>query len=174
MKAFLIISVIFSSVLAWGYWHSATHASISLRVHDYGLKSDRQRYGAPHEVTLTLYDKAAQHLAFAHSIEPAGYILLLHPDSKIGDCTKYQNSQQEYADCYSQYSAWASSRGDKVRTATVNINGCTLDHLPVNTSSTNTDWWLWWVPHPHIGGIPRRHFKFVIDINTKFCTVINQ
>ena len=45
-------------VLAWGYWHSLNHASLQLRVDDYSQKSERQAYGAPHGVTLTLRDNA--------------------------------------------------------------------------------------------------------------------
>ena len=45
-------------VLAWGYWYSLNHASLQLRVDDYALKSERQAYGVPHDVTLTLRDSA--------------------------------------------------------------------------------------------------------------------
>ena len=173
VKVFLVASVVFASILAWGYWHSATHASMSLRVEDYGLQTDRQIYGTPHGVTLTFFGTANEQLASARSVEPAGYVLAIHPDPSIGDCSKYQNSQQEYADCYSQYSAWASSWAPRVRTAAVSSGGCTLHDLPVNGYSSNAEWWLWWVPLPHIGGVPRRYFEFVVKVNTKSCTAVS-
>jgi hypothetical protein len=172
LKVFLVTSVVFASILAWGYWHSSTHASMSIQVIDYGLKTDRQVYGTPHDVTLTFFGSANEYLASARSVEPAGYVLAIHPDSNIGDCSKHQNSQQEYADCYAQYSIWASSWAPWVRTAAVSIGGCTLHDLPVNVSS-NANWWLWWVPHPHIGGIPRRHFELMVKVDTKSCTSVS-
>lgn len=172
LKVFLATFVVFSSILAWGYWYSATHASMSIRVVDYGLKSDRQIYGTPHDVTLTFYSSANEHLASARSVEPAGYVLAIHPDSSIGDCSRYQSSRQEYAECYAQYSTWASSWAPRVHTAAVSIGGCTLYDLPVNVYSSNTDWWFWWVPHPHIGGIPRRNLELMVKVNTKSCTAV--
>jgi hypothetical protein len=38
-------------VLVWGYRYSLNHASLQLRVDDYALKTERQAYGVPHDVT---------------------------------------------------------------------------------------------------------------------------
>jgi hypothetical protein len=170
LKVFLAASVLFICVLGWGYWHAATHASLSLRVDDYGLKTDRELYGTPHHVTLTFYGAAKEPLAFARSVEPAGYLLAVHPDPNVGDCSQHQNSQQEYQRCFALHSAWASRWPSRVRTASAKIGTCVLDKLPVSVHSSNTEWLLWWVPLPHIGGIPRRYFELVVKVNTKSCT----
>lgn len=170
---FLACCIVLASALAWGYWHSATHASISVRVEDHGLKTDRQLYGTPQEVTLTFFGAANEVLASARSVGPAGYIAAIHPDPGIGDCSKYQNSQGEYADCYARYSAWTSSWAPRVRAAAFSAAGCALRGLPVAVHSSNADWWLWWVPLPHVGGVPRRHFDFVVKVNTRTCTGVN-
>jgi len=73
-------------VLFWGYWYSLNHASLQLRVDDYALKSERQAYGVPHGVTLTLRDSAKGQLAVARSVEPLGYILAVHPNADIVNC----------------------------------------------------------------------------------------
>ena len=86
----------------------------------------------------------------------------------------YQNSQQEYAACYEVHSAWASGWASRVRSATVTVGGCALGNLPVNVYSSNADWWLWWVPLPHVGGTPRRYFEHVVKVNTKSCTAVSQ
>ena len=173
-KASLVAVAAFACLLAWGYWHAATHASISLRVEDYGLQTDRQLFGTPHGVTLAFFGTGNELLASARSVEPAGYILAIHPDPSIGDCSKYQNSQQEYAACYEVHSAWASGWASRVRSATVTVGGCALGNLPVNVYSSNADWWLWWVPLPHVGGTPRRYFEHVVKVNTKSCTAVSQ
>jgi hypothetical protein len=71
---------------AWGYRYSLNHASLQLRVDDYALKSERQAYGVPHGVTLTLRDSAKGQLAVARSVEPLGYILAVHPNADIVNC----------------------------------------------------------------------------------------
>lgn len=174
MKAFLAASAAFVVALAWGYWHAATHAAMTLRVEDHGLRTDRQLYGTPHGVTLAFFGTPNEPLASAHSVEPAGYILAVHPDPAVGDCSQYQNSQQEYARCFAAHSAWASRWAPRVRSAAISIGSCTLANVPVSVHSSNTEWWLWWVPLPHIGGVPRRYFELVVKVNTKGCTAVNQ
>jgi hypothetical protein len=173
-KASLAAVAVFACVLAWGYWHAATHASMNLRVEDHGLKTDRQLYGDPHGVSLTFFGTGNEQLASARSIEPAGYILAIHPDPKIGDCTQYQNAPGDYAECYEALSAWASRWAPRVREATVEIGGCTLRNVPVTVHGSNAEWWLWWVPLPHIGGTPRRYFELVVKIDTKTCAAVSQ
>ncbi len=115
-------------VLAWGYWYSLNHASLQLRVDDYSLKSERQAYGVPHGVTLTLRDNAKVQLAIAHSVEPLGYILADHPSADIGNCehrgihpSSGNGSQGDYSECYKQYSAWSATWAPRVHGADVSV-----------------------------------------------------
>jgi hypothetical protein len=162
--------IVFAAGLAWAYWHSMTHASLNLRVDDYGLKTDRQLYGTPHHVTLKFFDAANAFLAAAHSIEPDGYLMATHPDPKIGDCLQYQNSPEDYKRCFALHSKWAADWAPRVRSATADVGTCSLGNLPVDLRSSNGDWWLWWVPLPHVGGVPRRYIELVVNVNTKSCT----
>lgn len=173
-KVFLAAFAVMAGALAWGYWHSATHASLNLRVEDYGLQTERQLYGAPHGVTLTYYGAAGEFLAAAHTIEPAGYVLAIHPDPNIGDCSQYENSREKYAHCFTAYSTWASHWAPRVRTATARIGSCVLEKLPVTVYSSNAEWWLWWVPLPHVGGVPRRYFDLAVKVNTRSCSGVLQ
>lgn len=173
-KLFLAALAVMAGVLAWGYWHSATHVTLSLRVEDYGLQTDRQLYGTPHGVTLDFYGAGDELLASARSIEPAGYLLAIHPDSAIGDCAQYENSRERYAHCFTAHSTWASTWVSRVRTATVHIGACVLEKLPVTVYSANSEWLLWWVPLPHVGGVPRRYFDLAVKVNTRSCPGVLQ
>ncbi|MGE5493594.1 MAG: hypothetical protein ACM31P_20240 [Actinomycetota bacterium] len=172
LKALGVAAAVIASALAWGYWYSATHASINIRVEDYGLQTDRQLYGRPHGVKLEFFDAAGRFLASAHSVEPAAYILAVHPDPAIGDCSAYQDSREKFAECYAQYSAWTSTWAPEVRTAAISTGGCSLRNLPVNVYTSNEGWWLWWVPLRHIGGTPRRYFDFAVKVNMGSCSGI--
>lgn len=173
-KMFLAAFAVMAGVLGWGYWHSATHVSLSLRVEDYGLQTDRQLYGTPHGVRLSFYGAAGEFLAAAHSIEPAGYVLAMHPDPSIGDCSQYENSREKYAHCFTAHSTWASDWAPRVSTATVHIGACVLEKLPVSVYSSNAEWALWWVPLPHVGGVPRRYFDLAVKVDTRSCPGIRQ
>ena len=161
-----------AAVLAWGYWHAQTHASLSLRVDDYGLKTDRQAYDSPRDVTLTFLGPAKQQLAIARSVEPQGYILAIHPNKEIGNC--HHRSQSDYADCYADYSAWSSQWAPLVRRANVVVGKCELRDLPVSVLTSNEEWWLWWVPLPHIGGVPRRYFEFTVKVDSRTCAAVSK
>ena len=172
VKLFLAALAVMAGVLAWGYWHSANHVTMSLRVEDHGLQTDRQLYGTPHGVALAYYGAEAEFLAAAHSIEPAGYVLAIHPDPDIGDCSQYEDAREKYARCFAAHSTWASHWAPRVRSATVNIGACVIEKLPVRVYSSNAEWWLWWVPLPHVGGVPRRYFDLAVKVNTGSCTAI--
>lgn len=159
-------------VLGWGYWYAQTHTALSLRVEDYGLKTDRQAYGSPHDVTLELLGASSEPLAVARSVEPHGYILAEHPSREIGNCQQRVGGTAapgDYADCYARLSAWAAQWAPLVRRAHVAVGPCKLRDLPVGVYASNSEWWLWWVPLPHVGGLPRRYVEFVIKLDSRAC-----
>ena len=166
-------------VLAWGYWYSLNHASLRLRVDDYSLKSERQAYGVPHDVTLTLRDNAKVQLAIARSVEPLGYILAVHPSADIGNCehrgirpSSGNGSQGDYSACYKEYSAWSATWALRVHSADISVGSCELREVPVTVRMSNNEWLLWWVPHPHIGGLPRQYFEFAVAIDSRACAAV--
>lgn len=176
-KVFLIAIAIAALALAWGYWHAQTHASLHLRVDDYGLKTANLAYGTPHQVTLELLGQEGELLATARSVEPLGYILAMHPQSDIGNC-EHRSMQaaaakgvpNDYPDCYVAYSRWSAQWAPRVRRANVVVAACEMRNLPVIIDSSHGDWWLWWVPLPHVGGVPRRHFEFAVKVDSRACT----
>jgi hypothetical protein len=158
-------------VLGWGYWHALTHASLQINVDDFGLKSGNQAYGVPHNVTVTFRDRSNTALAVAKSIEPAGYLLAVHPNAEIGTC-EHRRSQGDYSSCYKQYSAWSSGWARHVRSADLSIGGCHLRGVPIATFVSNTEWLTWWVPLPHVGGVPRRYVDFTITVDSRACVAV--
>jgi hypothetical protein len=168
-------------VLAWGYWYSLNHTSLQLRVDDHALKTQNQAYGVPHGVTLTLRDKANGQLAVARSVEPLGYILAVHPSADIGNCEQHgirpssgEESQGDYSACYKKYSAWSATWAPRVHSADVSVGPCELRQVPVNVRTSNSEWFLWWVPLPHIGGLPRQYFEFTVAIDSRACAAVSR
>lgn len=160
-------------VVAWGYWHSMSHASLNIRVDDYAMQTARVAYGSPHGVTLVFRGQANEQLAHARSVEPQGFILAVHPNAEIGNCQQRLGLRTAgYAACYQEHTAWASSWAPRVRSVDITVGTCTLRQTPVNVHASNNEWWLWWVPHPHVGGIPRRQFQLVVKIDSRACIAV--
>ncbi len=177
----LAASGLVGAALGWGYWHAQTHAGLNLQVHDHGLRTERQLYGTPHDVTLELLGPANEPLAKARSVEPIGYILAVHPNDAIGNCEHRgirapggPAAPGDHEDCYAAHSAWAAQWAPKVRRANVVVGSCALRDLPVHIVTSNADWWWWWVPLPHVGGVPRRYFGFTLNIDSRTCTAVGQ
>ncbi len=122
----LAASGLVGAALGWGYWHAQTHAGLNLQVHDHGLRTERQLYGTPHDVTLELLGPANEPLAKARSVEPIGYILAVHPNDAIGNCEHRgirapggPAAPGDHEDCYAAHSAWAAQWAPNVRRANV-------------------------------------------------------
>ena len=170
----LLVLAACALVPLWGYWYSIRHASLNLRVNDYALKSPAQSYGEPHDVGLVFRDASSRELALARSVEPAGYILAVHPDPAIGNCEHLnQRPQGEFADCYARYSKWSATWAPVVRNADVTVGSCSLKAVPVAVERSNDEWLLWWVPLRHIGGLPRQYFSFAVAIDSRACVAVN-
>ena len=178
-KIVLVLVVGGALVLIWGYWYALNHASLHLRVDDYGLKSPSRVYDTPHGVSLVLRDAANGQLAVARSVEPLGYILAVHPDSDVGNCehrgmraASSQGSQVDYSACYARYSAWSATWAHRVRSADVTVGACEVRGVPVTVNRSNGEWPVWWVPLRHIGGLPRQYFELVMAIDSRACAAV--
>lgn len=170
-KGLTAAAVLAVALPAWGYWFSLRHAYVSIRVEDYSLKSATLAYGTPHGATLSFRDESGAQLATARSVEPLGYILAVHPDAAIGNC---EHRVTDHAECYGEYSAWSAAWAPQVRSADVAVGSCRLQRVPVRTHRSNDEWMVWWVPLPHVGGLPRQYFDFAVAIDAKACAAIRK
>lgn len=176
LRALAAIMLSIVALLGWGYWRSSTHASLNLRIEDEGLRTERQRYGSPHPATIELLDDDGAILATVKSIEPLGYFQAFHPNPDIQSCGQYDgyDRREHYARCFAVHSRWVAGWAPRVRRARVTVGECRLEDVPVAVSSSNADWWLWWVPLPHVGGTPLGYFEMSVAIDSKSCTVVKR
>ena len=166
----MVAALAAACVLGWGFWYSVNHAVVYFSVNDYALKTPRRLYGSPHDVSLVLRDAANNELAVARSVEPQGYILAVHPNREIGDCRQATTLQANYSACFKRYSSWMSKWAAQVSSADVRVGTCELHAVPVTVYRSNGEWPVWWVPLPHVGGLPREYFSFSFDIDSRTCS----
>jgi hypothetical protein len=164
--------VLLAGAFAWHYVYSIRHATLQISVHDTGLRTQRRLYQSPHDVRLSLHDASGKTLAQAHSVEPSGYILPIHPDAHIGDCRQYENpaaGRMRYAECYNVLSLWFPGWVPHVHSAHIVLPACEFRTVAVKRSRYRANWWMWWVPLPHMGGSQRDHFTLEMTIDSSRC-----
>jgi hypothetical protein len=162
------------AVLGWGYWHVSTHGTLYASVNDVALKNDRQVYGRVLNANLTFLDAAGNVLAQARAAEPLGVVTVLHPEA--GDCSRYERqasfdsaAREAWQRCFKTVSHWLMKWVRNVRYTTVILKDCRIDELPASLREYRDDWWLWWVPLPHLGGAPYTNFELTVTLDSAHC-----
>jgi hypothetical protein len=170
-KTLLIITLIFVSVFTWGYWHVSTHGVAYVRIDDAALKTDNLSWQLAPEVTVIFKDINGNVLAKGVQDEKLGTITFEHPD--IGNCyKKTQGHGKDWRSCFDSMAKWVANWFPHIHYADVSVGKCTIKQIPVAVKSSLEDWWLWWVPHPHIGGIPYTYFNVLLVVDSDNCIVV--
>lgn len=119
-------------------------------------------------------DASGEVLATGINDEQHNYLHLIHP--VMGDChaiekaaTTSSEGRSAWQDCYEELTTWTSTWIKQVRQVAVTDGECSYDAIPVDISEYYADWYLWWVPLPHVGGTPYRHYRLTIEIDEKDC-----
>jgi hypothetical protein len=71
--------------------------------------------------------------------------------------------------CFGIQSRWFPAWVRRVRYAEVKTGECRVERTPVTLEESRDAWWLWWVPHPHIGGSPYTSFTLALWIDSHAC-----
>ncbi len=178
-KAFLLLGALTVVALGWGYWHASSHAALDVSFYDVSLKNDRQAYGRVLSADLVFTDATGAILANGRADKPLGIVSIYHP--KIGDCSREEREASlnreamvAWQQCFRTKSRWFVTWVRQVRYASVNLGNCRIDRVPVSIEESKEDWWLWWVPLPHIGGTPYTYFKLTLWIDSGNCRPANR
>lgn len=138
----------------WSFVYSAQHADLYIEVQDMGLAGEDLASRLAGGLSMAFHGPDGETLAHGHSIEPAGYILPIHPDTSIGDC-------------YDALSKWFPSWAPKVRSAAIRSESCDFGVVPVLLESHRASWWMWWFPNPHIGGFEPSYIRLIARVNSR-------
>jgi len=172
LKIIAIISGAALTVLAYGYWHSITHGSgyIDLVFET----SDTAKKGLLSKARVLFLDANGTILAEGVRDKEYDFIHLIHPI--VGDCHEIEKraafsggSKQAWRECFQKQSIWIPTWINNVHQVQIKHSDCSSKPLPIAISAHNNEWFLWWVPHPHIGGKPYTYFRSSIVITEKDC-----
>jgi hypothetical protein len=172
VRIVLIIAAIIACVLGYGYWHSSTHASfhIQLQFED----DNREKLEIIPMAEILFLDSEGRMLAKGISDSQYNYVHLIHPE--VGDCHEIEKSalsskeaRESWQVCFEHLSTWIPKWASEVRQVHLKDKNCALKSIPVTVSESNSDWFLWWVPHPHIGGKPYSYYSLSITVEEENC-----
>jgi hypothetical protein len=167
----LLILVIICAVLGYGYWHAVTHAdwNIDLQLVTEGESRSQPMPGAE----VTFLDDGGKVLA--RGTGASRYFLhLLHPEA--GDCREVElaavtsfEARAALQECFEKLSTWVPTWVNDVRRVEVVYGDCRFENIPVTFEGRNSEWYLWWVPLPHVGGKPYTWYHATISVDQSAC-----
>lgn len=130
------------------------------------------------DTDIVLRDDIGKVLATGRSYLPYGTVYLSHPVT--GSCheaeqkaTRSNEGMNTWQTCFKQHSTWLMKWVRLVRFVDVQAKDCKLENIPVLIEEYGTDWWMWWIPLPHVGGKPYAYFRLNLRIDPVTCTVLN-
>jgi hypothetical protein len=175
-RAGLILSAavcLAAAALGWGAWHARTHASVRVAVNDLGQKTPGLLWASLKSGELVLHDRTGRALAHGRMTAPHGVVEFT--DAAAGDCGRigrqvpYDSAARAgWQHCFEGLSRWQSSWAGEVVAASVTTGTCHIAGVPV-AARHEAQWWLWWVPLPHVGGKPYTHYTFELFIDSTTC-----
>jgi hypothetical protein len=160
-------------VLGWGAWHARTHASVTLRVLDHAGRTPSVLWAESKDAALVLRDAAGRTLAEASLQAPHGLPAFTGPAGAV-DCHAQESAGgAAWRDCFEAQSRWIASWTPRLATARVQIGACVIEAVPVERR-VYSDWWLWWVPLPHVGGTPISYHSIGLHVDSAHCVAVER
>lgn len=174
LRIVLVIFLFFSLLLVYGFWHAKTHGAFLISIYDASADSN----SVPLKDTeVVLRDKQDKILATGKSDSHFGTVYLSHPET--GSCydaeknaTQSRDGMNAWQRCFRKQSTWLMEWVRSVQLVDVHMKNCRLERIPVSVKEYTEDWWMWWVPLPHIGGKPYTYFRLMIRIDPTTCRVL--
>ncbi len=175
-KVHIALSVLLfcAVILGYGYWHAQTHGVLNVSIYDF---SDEQAFVLLKEAEIVLMDKHGSKLAAGKSDSRFGTVYLSHPET--GSCyeaehqaTRSNEGLNTWQICFRQHSAWIMQWVRQVRFVEIIVKDCSLEKIPISIEERSADWWMWWVPLPHVGGKPYTYFNLTIRLDPIACRML--
>ena len=163
------VALVCTAVLAFGYWRAVSRVHIHIGL----VSAENSTKGAPvFDAQLVVRDLAGNELARGKSDDRFGIVRFAHP--QFGSCESEENAASAEGrtkgdDCISKKFHWQAAWASRVSQVDIGFEGCQLFGIPLKLRARRDEWWLWWVPLPHIGGDPLTQFSARISVFASPC-----
>ena len=168
----LVVITLAGLVLGYGYWHAVNHgaAYFSLLAGNPGAAESDWLSAA----TVRFKDRNRNVLAEGIRDDDLDIVHLIDPET--GGCQEIEKhaaysaeARKSWHECFARLSAWIPTWIDEVRQVQIVHENCSSTDIPLEVMASNSEWQLWWVPHPHIGGKPYTYYSAIIVVERADC-----
>jgi hypothetical protein len=166
-KLLLGIAVLVAAVLGYGWWQARTRADVWLRVKDHAGRTHDRLWADVTEGQLAIRDRAGRTVAEAAIEPPQGLPRWTGPSGEAVHCEPGLG-RDAWRRCFDVQSRWMARWAPEAHDARVTVGRCTVDRVGVRRRDYR-DWWLWWVPLPHVGGTPMAHYTLELHVDSARC-----
>lgn len=166
MRTLVVLLVIAAATsLGYGYWHRSTFATFHLSLRDV---SEQARGGAVLDAQLTFLDADSRPLARGKTDGKWGVVLVRHPSAGYCDSDL---APDEYRACFWTQSEWLMTWLEKLRYVSIAIGHCRIERVPIELSLSRDSLLTWWIPLPHVGGVPFTSYSDQLELDSRVCAV---
>jgi len=158
---------------SYGYRRALLRAYTNIHLSDV---TDARQHKPVFDADLIFRDAAGQLLALGKSDQRYGVVRFNHPqfgscESEEAAATRSAAGRGLWDECIGAMFRWQAGWAPKVGAMDIRFAGCGVDKIPLTLRMHRDDWWLWWVPLPHIGGDPITQFSATVNVYPETCQV---
>ena len=166
MRAVIVLAIgVVAGIYGYGYWHSTSHATLTLVLKD---SSKKVRDGRVLNAELVFLDASSKPIARGKTDHQLGFVLLRHPSS--GYCSP-DTAPDVFRACVFAQSEWISGWVRDLRFVSVVLGDCRIERVPVEVTAIRDNLWTWWIPLTRFGGTPYTRYGASLEVDSKVCTV---
>ena len=148
-------------LLGYGYWTAISFGYLALTLEVGGHKITNAK--------IQFRGENKELLAKGHTDNAFGIVYLDHPET--GSCEAMEKqapfsseARKNWQNCSDTVARWTVKWAPLIRFVNIESPSCNVQLLPASAESFREQWWLWWVPLPHIGGRPYTYFRVEIPL----------
>lgn len=156
-------SGVVAAITGFGYWHAATHATLNVHL---AYRSGFDTQNPASDGHIEFLDSNGAALARALIDAKRNVVWLTHPEK--GQCGPTL-APSEYLECFRAQSEWIPGWVQRVRYANVTVGRCTSARQPASVAGYRGNLLLWWVPLPHVGGLPYTNYSVALAAGNRHC-----
>jgi hypothetical protein len=166
MRVLLILLVIaVASSAGYGYWHLSTYATLTISLKDI---AERRRGGGVPNAQLTFLDAASKPLARGKTDDRFGVVMVEHPAA--GYCGA-ELKPDAYRACFWTHAEWLATWLKELRYVSLALENCRIERVPLDLKISRDSLLTWWVPLPHVGGVPFSRYSAQLEVDSRVCAV---
>ena len=152
-------------VLGYGYWHSSSHATLTVVLTD---TSEQERDGRVLNAEIVFLDASSKPIARGKTDGKLGIVLFQHPTT--GYCGP-DRSLEVYRACVIAQSGWLTGWVSDLRFISVVIGNCRIERVPVEVTVLQDGPFTWWIPLRDVGGVPYTRYATRLEVDIRVCAV---